>query len=67
MLIEVPCSQDQLDIIENYALNNGELGMDRDERIWISNYIRSKYRNAKIVGAHLNIEDGVWEVQISLD
>ena len=67
MLIEIPCSQDQLDIIENHALNDGELGMDRDEKIWIANHVRGKHRNAKILSAHLNIEDGVWEVQISLD
>ena len=67
MIIQVPCSQDQMDIIENHALNDGEMGMDRDEKIWIVNHVRAKYRNAKIIRAHLNIPDGLWEVEISLD
>lgn len=64
MEIRVPCSPDQLDVIESYLLEGTELGMQPDERAWIIANVRKQHPSARVVGADLDLAEGEWVVQL---
>lgn len=67
MKILVPFSQDQKEHVIDHLAYGSELGILESEYIWIHKCVKAKMleRNIskfKISNAHLNLEEGVWEV-----
>ena len=66
MKLTVSCSQEQLDIIEDYLLGYGELGALPDERSWMLAQARKIHPACRIQSADLNLVEGQWDLDISL-
>lgn len=62
-MVTVEISQEQADIIHDYLFNDGELGYHKDELQRLRRVIAEKY-NARIKLANLNLEQGVWEIEL---
>jgi len=64
--LKIPVSPDQEDVIADYILEGGELGMVPDERAWMLAHARKIYPGCKILAADLNIEDVQWTLSLEL-
>lgn len=62
-MITVEISQEQADIIHDHLFNGGELGYYRDELQRLKKMVAEKYK-ARIRLANLNVEQGVWEIEL---
>jgi hypothetical protein len=62
----IQCSEDQLDIIEDFLVSGGELGMQPDERAWIIAHAKKKYPTGKVIGADLDVVEGEWAVKVEV-
>lgn len=63
-MIQIPVSEMQEAIIAENALYDKPLTMYANERPYIVMMLQRKHPGAKIKSAHLNIAEGVWEVEI---
>ena len=66
--INFKCSPEQEEVITDHALAKGrdELRIQPDERAWILANARSQYPHCKVLAADLDIENGLWYVDIEL-
>lgn len=66
MIIElrIPCSEDQLDIIEDFLMMGEELGTPPDERAWIISHVKKKHPTGKVLGADLDVVEGEWALRV---
>lgn len=66
MKLTFKCSPEQEEVIADHALSRGreELRMQPDERAWILANARAQVSGCKILAADLDIENGVWVVDI---
>jgi hypothetical protein len=65
LVIRVPCSPEQKEVVLDHLLSLRELGMQPDERAWI--IAQAKKQGAvKILAADLDIESGEWVVDIEV-
>ena len=65
--LRIPCSEEQCDVLFDFAIGNGELGMLPDERAWILSNVRKQYPKAKVVSADLDIPNATWVTQVTTD
>lgn len=65
-VVNIPCSQEQIEIIIDHLAYGSELGMERDEKIWILNHVHKNYPGSKVLGANLNQGELLWEVTITV-
>ena len=61
-LVTVPCSLGQQLVIEEHLFNAAELVCIPGERARITQEVQKKYPGARVVSAHLKVEDAQWEV-----
>lgn len=64
MMLTIPVSPEQEDVITEHVFNGGELGVVNDEKAWMLNHARKKYPGCKIVAADLNIPTLEWDLTI---
>ncbi len=66
--ISFKCSPEQEEVIADYALSSGhsEMKIQPDERAWILANSRSLAPNCKVLAADLDIENGMWHVDIEM-
>jgi hypothetical protein len=64
MIIEIPCSMEQEDVIADHLFYGHELGVLASEKIWIKNYLQKKAPGKKLLKAELIIEDAVWKLHL---
>lgn len=64
--ISFKCSPEQEEVIADYALSSGldEMKIQPDERAWILANSRALEPNCKVLAADLDIENGIWHVDI---
>lgn len=62
--LRIPCSPEQEDVIADHLFDERPLGMQPDERAWITSHVRRQYPQAKIVGADLDVAGASWIVTI---
>lgn len=64
--ISFKCSPEQEEVIADHALSNGreEMKVQPDERAWILANARALEPNCKVLAADLDIENGMWYVDI---
>lgn len=62
----VPVSPEQQEVIADYALGDGELGLLPDERQWMIAQARKKHPGCVIKAADLNLHDLTWVLSIEL-
>jgi uncharacterized membrane protein YkoI len=64
--ISFKCSPEQEEVIADHALSAGreEMKIQPDERAWILANARSLEPNCKVLAADLDIENGMWYVDI---
>lgn len=62
-MVTVEISQEQADIIHDHLFNGGELGYHENELRRLKRIIAEKY-NTRIRLANLNLEQGVWEIEL---
>jgi hypothetical protein len=65
--LKIPCSQDQLDVIEEFLLHGLELGIQPDERAWIIAHVKKQHPTGRVTSADLNLAEGEWVVQVELE
>jgi len=63
-VVNIPCSQEQIEIILDHLAYGNELGVERDEKIWILNHVKKEHHGNKVLGANLNLGELLWEVTI---
>jgi hypothetical protein len=64
MKLIVPCSEMQKETIAHHALGLGDLVMFPGERTWMVEQARKKVPHCRVVGAHLDIEQGLWVLEV---
>jgi hypothetical protein len=62
--ITVPCSSMQEETIAQHALGLCELVVFPGERAWMVDQARKQVPNCRVVGAHLDIENGRWNLEV---
>ncbi len=63
-VVNIPCSPEQIEIILDHLIYEEEIGMERDEKVWILNHVRRDHPGSKVLGANLNQGELLWEVTI---
>ena len=66
MIEKIPASYAQMEEITEYHLNGGPLIILDSEKARIAQVIRQKVGAHRIVGADLDIADGVWSVEYAV-
>jgi hypothetical protein len=62
--ITLPCSEDQIFMIEEHIFKNVLLEILPSERIRLYELIKKKYPNSKILKAHLDLEKIEWLITL---
>lgn len=65
MKVEIPVSPEQEEVLADYLLSGGQLGMQPDERAWILSQVRAKYSGQRVLGADLDLETATWTLTLS--
>lgn len=64
MKISIPISQEQEAVITEHALYDKPMTMYKDERQWMAAWVAKTHPGKIIKSAHLNIAEGVWELDV---
>jgi hypothetical protein len=64
MIISIPVSPEQEDVITEHVFNHAELGVVNDEKAWMLGQARKKHPGCKILAADLNIATLEWDLTI---
>ena len=64
--LKITPSDEQIEIVVESFLNNGKLVMIPSERQWIADKVRKIKPDAKILAAHLDTENVMWIVKVSI-
>lgn len=64
MIVTIPVSPDQEDVITEHVLNGGELGVVADEKVWMLAQARKAHPGCRILGADLNVPTLEWDLTI---
>ena len=64
IVLAIPVSSDQEDVITEHVFGRAELGMVKDEKAWMMAQARKKHPGCKIIGADLNIPTLEWDLTI---
>lgn len=66
MLLTIPVSPQQKDVILYCVMMDQEIGMVPDERHWMVGQARKVHPTAKVLGADLNLESMEWDLSIEV-
>lgn len=64
MIVSIPLSPEQEDVLADFLLEGTPLGMQPDERAWILSQVRKKYPGRRVLGADLDLEKASWQVEL---
>lgn len=64
MIVEIPCSPEQEDVIADHLFYGGELGVLPDERAWMLSQARKLHPDCRILAAELVIESATWRLKL---
>ena len=64
--LKIPPSDEQTEVVVESFLSNRKLVMIPSERQWILNKVKKIEPKAKILSAHLDTENVMWIVKISI-
>ena len=67
MIITIPCSPEQEDVIADHLLAGAQIGMQPDERAWIVAYTKKLHPGAVVLAADLDMSTATWAVEIRRD
>jgi hypothetical protein len=60
MILTIPCSPEQTDVIADHLIYEKVLGVQPDERAWMLAQARKQYPTCKIRKADLDLENAEW-------
>lgn len=66
MIVEIPCSPEQEDVIFDHAVGKGQLGMVADERHWMLAQLRKIHPTGRITAAALVVDEGKWRLTVEM-
>jgi len=64
MIITIPVSPEQEEVIAEHFINGSELGVVVDEKVWMLAQARKQHPGCKILAADLNIPTLEWDLTI---
>jgi hypothetical protein len=64
MIVLIPCSPEQAEVVADHLLQGQELGILPDERAWMIAYVAKHHGGRKILGAELLLGDAEWRVML---
>ena len=64
MILTIPVSPEQEEVITEHVFSGGELGVVKDEKVWMLAQARKKHPGCRILGADLNIPTLEWDLTI---
>lgn len=66
MIITIPVSPEQAEVIVDCLIEGEEVGLLPDERAWMLSHARKRHPNCKILGADLDIPAAAWVLTLQL-
>jgi len=64
IILTIPVSPEQEDVIVDHVFEGKTLGVVSDEKAWMLNHARKAHPGCKILGADLNIATLEWDLTI---
>jgi hypothetical protein len=65
--IKIECSPEQMEVIADYFLEDKQLGMQPDERVWMLKKAREINPAYRILGAELDEYKGEWLLTVTTE
>jgi hypothetical protein len=60
VILTIPCSPEQTDVIADHLIYDAVLGVQPDERAWMLSQARKQHPTCKILKADLDLENAEW-------